>query len=143
MQVVVEMLPLNTLEERAAMCAQVWGRCHGDEPSEHRSCCSSELRCVVKNERYGQCLRLDDEIPKDWEGSIVEYSSSNSLLPARRLADAVAPAPVADEKNLESTDSPVIDLTRIVYALSQVCCIIACQFLGLAPVLYGQLEPTY
>lgn len=130
MQIIVELLPLATLEERAAMCSPVWGRCHGIEEGERIPCCSSMLKCVVKSQYYGQCLHVDDEIPYGWEGSIIDYTSSSSSAakpwstPAPELAPELAPAPAPGPSDTPIIGIPIIDIYQIIYRLSvEVCCI--------------------
>lgn len=116
-QVVVELLPLEALEEQASSCAQVFDVCHGDEASERRPCCSPDLQCVVKNEFYGQCLPQDriERLPEDWDGSIVSYNSSAEL-DSRRL------------EQLAPSEKPIVDLYQMIDHLNKVWFFCTCGY---------------
>lgn len=64
--------PEESDADSASICAPDYGQCHGVRLEDRRICCSAALFCVVKDEYYGQCLPAG-QLPRGWEGTIVDY----------------------------------------------------------------------
>lgn len=87
----------------APSCAAEYQRCHGTRASARRACCSPDLKCIEKDEHYGQCRPADEEsVPPNWTGTILQYPSASSAAPPDHITDSPKPPP----PNVKTSPSP-------------------------------------